>query len=100
MILFIVNIWYYFDKPDVIGFTLRSLACVFGLLYVLVMLTKPISVEFYENGLKVDKTFYRWSDLKLLCEKVVMLRTRESNTISIPLKKLDENSVKILKLKL
>jgi len=59
LVLLIVNIWHYLNKPDVVGFTLRSLACLFGLLYVLIMLTKPIRVKFHENGLKVDKTFYR-----------------------------------------
>jgi hypothetical protein len=101
LVLLIVNIWHYLNKSDVVGFILRSLACVFGLLYVFIMLTKPIRLEIHENGLKVDRTFYSWSDLKLLCENdCLVLRTRECDTISIPLKKLDENTVKTLKLKL
>jgi len=99
LVLLIVNVWYYFNKPDVVGFILRSLACVFGLLYVLIMLTKPIRLEIHENGLRVDKTFYRWSDLKLLCENdCLVLGTREYNTVSISLKKLEV--VKTLKQKL
>jgi hypothetical protein len=44
LVLLTVNIWYYFSKLDMVGFTLRSIAVIAGLLYTLTMLTKSIRV--------------------------------------------------------
>ena len=86
-------IWYAITTHDVVYLVSGVLVAVFGIITTLY----PMKVEIYEDGVKLGKKFYKWSELRAYRNgDYIILKAERGVIIPLPASKLTARAERFL----